>query len=296
MRYLLFIICITICKIAYCQTGFGIEQISESGINGFQAQYRTVVIEVTSVCGTDTMIKNGCGFILNNKYVATCYHVYKDIEDSSYKPIKIKVYYNINAIHRTEDLLSRSDFTFADLNYTPEPGQYDFRKHIYNGDMESDFIILKLEKIVKAMPPIFDTSKIHIGEELTATGLSYDEKEVNKFLYIDKDFSSSSNTIFKVDSLQKSYLNINTYGFIRHGYSGSPLFTKNGKILGVVQKGILSKDAESVVRYFLASALITKNESDVILKFLVENKKQGAGLGYSININYLISKYMKGYY
>lgn len=294
MRYLLIVFCLTICNASYSQIGLEINEIAPGGINGFQVKYRTALILVTLVKGKDIKIKVGSGFILKNKYVATCYHVFKGLEDSLYTPTEIRVLYNINVLNRSKVLKFTYDSVFATLDYQTLPEQYDFKKHIYKGDTESDFIILKLNHDVKAFSSAIDTSTAKTGDVLLATGLSFDERKIGDSTYTDSDFSSSDNTVFKVDTLGNRNFKIYTYGFARHGYSGSPLFTKNGEIVGVVQEGILSKDAPLKINFLLSKSLITKNQSALILKFLKEDKE--GGIGISTDISYLLKKYMEGYY
>ena len=290
MKYLLLIFFVIICNLAHGQIGMAINEIAKDGINGFQAQYRTVVIVVRSSNGKDTIQNIGCGFILKNEYLATCYHVYKN--NPSYTPIQVKVYYNINSKHKPTNLIFLADSVFATLDYKPKRGQYNFKRHIYNGDMASDFIILRLLKKVKAVQANFDLGNILIGQDLLSTGLTVDRKGIDNIEYA--KFWSSSGTVYSLDSLKGGNINIKTYGFVKHGYSGSPVFNKNGMIVGMVQEGIMPDKAKGEVKWLLSKSEITQPQSKLILKFLEDNTD--GSLGYSTKINYLFYKYMGHYY
>jgi hypothetical protein len=268
--------------------------------------YRTTLLLVKSTNGTDTINSAGRGFVINGKYVATCYHVYKS--DSAYIPFEVKVLYNMrekpekySGVFEWKDVKIGTgyddfmyDSVFATLNYKTKKKQYDFKKHVYNNNVETDFIILKLSKKINAMLPSFDTTKVKIDDSFMASGLAFDEFKYKEQLVKIPNFFASDEKVYYISQTHNGGLVYLTYGDIRQGYSGSPLFTKNGAIVGMVQRTVLRKDVADELKHMLKIGIITAKQFDEIFSMVKRNNF--AQLGLSINIAFLINKYMKGYY
>src|SRR5260221_10779345 len=117
IRFLLILIILpTAGKPAICQL--------KSSPSGEDIKCKTAIVFVKKKTKDGIATGHGCGFIVNDKYLATCYHVYKN--EPADEPVEIKVLYNI-----TQDSLYHYDSVMVDLNYQYSPDQYDFKKHEY---------------------------------------------------------------------------------------------------------------------------------------------------------------------
>ena len=281
-----------------CAAQYGVDSIHYKGITGSQAQYRMALLQVKALQGKDTVSFVACGFILKNSYVATCYHLL--IMDSTLSLLDIKVLYNIRekpmvvikvgtaSIYRDPLEFFIYDSVYATLDYKPNKRQYNFKRHVYNeSDPASDFIILKLHKKVKCMEPVFDTSKVLINDRLTATGYSRTKS-------FRTTFSSSIETVFYVDSSRSGYFMIITEGIARHGYSGSPLFNTKGYIVGMLLMGMKRDKLPENLKQMFDAGLINADKYKRMVKLMEDNPLYS--IAQSINIGYLLKRYMKGYY
>src|SRR5205085_5002724 len=99
--------------------------------SAFSQSVKSKVEAETVVCVTSFYNKPGqiwgCGFIINGKYLATTYHLYK-----SKKYLQVKKIYAIYNVHYDQNNHLLYDSVFVSLNYKPKINQYNFKTHIYN--------------------------------------------------------------------------------------------------------------------------------------------------------------------
>lgn len=267
---------------SFCQIKYKVNEIDQRGISGYQAMYRTAILLIKGTNGKDTIFWNGCGFILKGEYVATCYHVFKG--PPTYSPIEIKVKYSIN----NRDKPNTYDSTYATINYKVNRYMYDFKKHSYDtSNPSTDFIILKLSKKVKYVPPVFDTGVLKMKERLVSVGRTSEG--------VMPEYGSEQLVLAKLVDFTNGYESIVSRGFARPGFSGSPMFNKIGNIVGMVWGGQSEENATSYLNELLNSNLISRQLYDETVK-AIEDNHSSIHVAYATGIGYLLKKYMKGYY
>jgi V8-like Glu-specific endopeptidase len=246
-----------------------------------KAEYRTAILLVTSIVGRDTIHSNGSGFIINNKYIATCYHVYK--QSSSRVPIEVKVLYNI----KINDTATFYDSTYATLDFKPSKKQYNFKSHVFNpDDWDTDFIILKLTETINCVKPVFDTMDVLINDTLFASGAS-------KRRGVDRIYGSKQRVLY-IQERPSGSLQIFNDGLAKEGYSGAPLFTKDWRVIGIIQSGLSGDSSLIELIQFRKYGLISMEQYTRVRKFMEMDLDYS--IATAINIKYIIKRYMRGYY
>lgn len=244
------------------------------------SQVAVCVVRFSNKNGT-TPANWGCGLILNGKYFATCYHIYRP--DTNFLIKSIWVLYNI---HYKNGILLY-DSVSATARYKATKSQYDFSKHIYiRGDnsYHTDFIILKLKKKIAPYKLDFSTDTVRKDESLYSLGLSGRKVGDVTITYLRP---STSKYFFYYIYSPCSY--IASLGDAGEGFSGTPIYNSKGKIVGVIQFGM-----DNFPQYF--QDLHNKGAiPDDIYSQIVAGYKNGEKLIYAIPIRYLIEKYMNGY-
>jgi|HubBroStandDraft_1064217.scaffolds.fasta_scaffold21674_3 hypothetical protein len=221
----------------------------------------------------------GGGFIINGKYVATCYHIRKAYRE---KIEQVLILFISNPDASSYDTVS------ADLNYVPAKNQYDFRKHKYDSaDHSTDFIIYKLKRPISNRNPSYSTKFAKIGDSLfTIANLPKDKNS---------DFTNTHEVEGRgkyILAMPEKKQGCNFYFFINNlqsGFSGSPIYNVNGEI-----QGIYLFDYPNYNEGFFSE--LTKHGLSLPRKKEIEDGyKMGLRLGAYIGIDYLLRTYMEGY-
>lgn len=287
MKYL-FLFTIIIQGLFVFSQSLALDSIDTRGISGFQAQYRTALLKVKRVTQKgDTIYKTGCGFILKNRYVATCYHVF---ESNNEKAIEVKVLYNNEYLMMPEKI--KYDSTYATLDYKSKKNQYNFKTHIYNEkDLRTDFIVLKLDKIIKTVPIKIDTilpRQRNEFDKIVASGysnISNGDVNTNKFR-----FESSYQDLLGLEKMEDA-IYMYSVGFARPGFSGSPCFNKEGAIISMIQTKIV--DHIQLIKNLLEMHFLNQIQYDDLINQFSKDKEMG--IATAISMKYLVDRYLKGY-
>lgn len=220
----------------------------------------------------------GGGFIINGKYVATCYHL-----QTAY-PGKITSAFILYSKSLNSELY---DSVPIDLNYKPTISQYDFSKHKYDSnDHSTDFIIYKLQKEIDPYVLDLSTSKIKVGDSVFAIANIPKSKS--------DDYSNThsilgrSKYLFSMPESRDDCYFYFCLGNLQAGFSGSPLYNVSGQIVGMYQ--FEGKFDESHLEV-LSSKGLPKTAVDEIL----EGYGKGLSTGAYLSIDYILKRYMQGY-
>lgn len=253
-----------------------------NSIDFVKAKSVTVIckVQLTNEDHSKLYSSSGCGFILNSKYLVTCYHIYKERPDMILK--RFTVIYNIR--YFKNKLVY--DSVDVDLNYKYSKNQYDFSKHIYNHNDEStDVIVLKLKNTI-SMPKENLSKKI---PKLSETLYSFGFSRTKNMFSVNYDSSASSVLyIFKPKSNNADY--IASLGTHHEGFSGSPVLNFNGQIIGMTQTGIQQFPDMALIEIFKKKGL-----SSTLYNKIEIGYSNGLRIGNSITMKYLIDKYLKGF-
>ena len=251
---------------------------------------RMAVIVVTYVgANGTTIIKNGMGLMLDNEHFGTCYHVIND----TLTKVSIIVYYNFKKIFldpkdantSAESFFFNTHFSFGFLN-THDSVIINFNSKSYKRAVTStpydknsfctDYIVLPLSKKVACDIPEFDTSGINFKEELYAAGPDQNSSFFPVHFY----------PLTKVNKFKDQDCEITTfYGHPGHGFSGAPVYTKNGKIVGIIQSGY--ENFPAFISNLHSLDIITKQQ----LKYIMAIYENNAGdVGYFIRMKIFLSR------
>lgn len=227
---------------------------------------------------------HGNGFILNDNYLATCFHV---IEDTVRKALEIKVIFNIDPHSNSYDSV------FATVDYKAKRNQYNFKKHKFiKSDAKTDFIILKLRKKITTKYPTFDTSQVDVGEWLSTTKLiHFIDVNGTKGFFTEIAYQIAvfydTNFPFLIPNEMMSI------GYAQEGYSGSPLFNRQGMIVGMMNGGYGPDESKRIITTLRNEGKISVTKGDELLTLLKNNPQFRIGI--STNIKYLVTNYISGY-
>jgi len=223
----------------------------------------------------------GNGIILNGKYFATCYHIIAPKPNE--KLMYIEAIYNEKKINNSNKI--SYDSVFLTPNFKATKNQYDFSKHIYDStNYETDFVVLKLIKPIKKTNYSFATINPSYGENLYCNGNSIKNGLV---------MNACQNVIFslrykQLESQKATFLGcIVTY---TDGFSGSFIFNNNGEILGMIQFCMRTVPIDFIKEEYNRHKMSADLANKIVLAY-----QQGLFLQYSIDINFLINTYLKGY-
>lgn len=224
----------------------------------------------------------GGGFIVDGKYLATTYSLFKPTGFTK-KPKRMVVYYN----YRVDDKQNlKNDSVDIDLLYKYIGKQYDFSKHVYKADkLETDFIVLKLKKVIpvkllplstKTSPPKYSNMPILAFDN--SQGVLRNDTLIHLFLQFQ-------------DKVQDTYQLV-MFGPSKPGFSGSPIFNERGEVMSIIQFG-LSEINEGYIEALKNAGWLTDEDIQAIRKAYASQNPRN--FIFSTNINYLMEKYVKGF-
>lgn len=168
-----------------------------------------------------------------------------------------------------------------DLTYQYTKAEYDFSNHLYNpNDNSTDIVVLKLSKKIIAPKVKFATKKIVPQDQLFSIGIVQN---------LNGHFSRKhtlSTYLFSIQNTTTPECNFFALGGDIHvGFSGSPVYNSKGEIVGMIQSGWNNeRDIPYMIRF---SENINK-----VLPFYRMNQR----VGLAIDCDYLIQKYLKGFF
>jgi hypothetical protein len=188
-----------------------------------------VIINVSLINGSGKIKKiSGMGFLLDKNHVATCFHV---VKEDSFKITKIEVLYNFNPDGKKAKLSDHGLFFLHDTVQIDISSKYykeAILKHGIDSNIYKDFIVLPLSKKVKYIEPQFDTSELKKGNKFFLTGpTKYGQYNLSSITYIE-EITDSVNPDCSIGV---------GYGFIGHGFSGTPVYNDSRKIVGILFAG-----------------------------------------------------------
>jgi S1-C subfamily serine protease len=229
--------------------------------------------------GRDSTIQGG-GFIIGKNYVVTCYHVFKS---SGFIPYKVTVLYNIQ-------LNLQCDSVAATLDYEPGKGKYDFRTHTYKADdRESDVIVLKLANPVKSGSVKLSKSEIKVGDVLVTARPRY----FTRAREFEVDIAAQTVTYKLNAPSEEKATQLMMAGYAQQGFSGSPLFNKKGEVVGITTAGYTNKISKEIIAIMKNKGDINAEKAGQLITELEKNPD--ARIGFCTSVNFLTSKYLKGY-
>lgn len=194
------------------------------------------------------------GLIIGKQSILTNAHavIMKD-----FKIHKISVFYNLK--------LDSNNYTTVDTS------SYKFKSSINESsysesEMCNDFIILPLSRTIESSAPEFDTSQILKDQRLYVTGPN---GETFNVVSVTSIFSAEINNC----------LIVYFHGMPQHGYSGSPVFNNDKKVVGILVGGY-DNYSETTFTSFLKEGVITPEQFTFIK------------LAYSMNFNVRVAYFL----
>lgn len=227
----------------------------------------------------ESTVELGRGFILRGEYCVTCYHLL--VPKDSYKLVNVKMVYN----EREKDGKHVYDEMILKKDFEPNKEQYDFSKHVYTlGDYKTDVIVLKLPEKMPEEKHTFSKIPPKILDQFVSIG----NKPIGNVVHQITQTSSYVLTYYQVGEQTPEFFG--TLLTSTHGSSGGPLFNMHGEILGMVQFSM--EDCPSAA----ALGIVSRNNiSSYGIQLITDHYIQGEKLQFSIDINYLIEHYLRGY-
>ncbi|HEY8780183.1 MAG TPA: trypsin-like peptidase domain-containing protein [Mucilaginibacter sp.] len=252
------------------------------GSAAFNQKAKSVFVFVLYTKEKDKTIylSKGCGFILKDSYVVTCYHIFHP--QDAIKILEMYVKYNLRIIDNSVVY----DSVFITNNYKHSKSQINFSKQFVQGDYRTDFIVLKIKgKIL--FYKFKSNSTYGIGEDVFALGIhstiTSDRKETI-------NFAKERMTII----IKYSNHNINFFGFFggaSEGFSGCPVTNQDGEIIGMIQAGWNELDKKTLDKWLYENKINQQTYNQIIDAYYQKSHKE---VGFAIDINSL-KKYLTGY-
>ncbi|RYU93201.1 hypothetical protein [Emticicia agri] len=224
----------------------------------------------------------GGGFIVNSKYLATTYSIYRPAGFTK-KPKRVVAYYNF----RIDDKKAlKADSIDIDLLYKYTPQQYDFSKHVFKeGRLETDFIVLKLKRVIPVKANSFNT-EANLPKYTRLNTIAFDnvsgKLRNDTLIYLFPQF---------FNNVKESYQLV-IYGPSKIGFSGTPIFNTNNEIVSVVQYG-LSEINEEYVDELTKAGWLTEEDALGIRRGYASFDPQN--FIFATNIKYFLDTYLKGF-
>ncbi|MBA4849344.1 hypothetical protein [Emticicia sp. BO119] len=224
----------------------------------------------------------GGGFLINGKYLATTYSVYRPTGFTK-KPKRVVVYYNYT-VDEKHNL--KWDSVDVDLLYKYVGKQYDFSKHVFQeGKLETDFIVLKLKRVVSVKTNNFNT-EANLPKYTQMPTLAFDNLNGNlrndTLIYLFPQF---------YNNVKESYQLV-LFGFSKTGFSGSPIYNLNGEITGIIQFGLAGIN-EPYIDALSKAGWLTNDDILAIRRGYIEFDPRNFVFG--TNIKYFLEKYLVGF-
>jgi hypothetical protein len=245
------------------------------------AQSQTVRIVSTSFNSEHKKYREfGKGIVLKGKYVATCFHLISP-EDTSYKLFTVYLIYN--------EKYNEGNFTYDSIllkkDFKAKKGQYDFSKHIFRKeDRSTDFVVLKLSKKLAPIKYNYYTREPNFLDKTYSLG------NVRQGNLINPAFQQGLFMFNYTSNLDSQAIFFACAVPFTNGFSGTPLYSSNGEVLGIVQYSI-EYFRSDFMNYLITTGQIT----DHIYKTIETAFLQGYKLQFAIDFNFLKIKYLKGY-
>ena len=224
----------------------------------------------------------GGGFIVNGKYLATTYSIYRPAGFIR-KPKRVVVYFNF----RIDDKKNlKSDSVDIDLLYKYTAQQYDFTKHVFQeGRLETDFIVLKLKRTIPAKTANFNI-EANLPKYTRLATIAFDnvagKLRNDTLIYLFPQF---------FNNVKESYQLV-MYGPSKVGFSGTPIFNTNNEVVAVLQYG-LSEINEAYVDELNKAGWLTDEDALGIRKGYASFDPQN--FIFATNIRYFMDKYLAGF-
>lgn len=224
-------------------------------------------------------ITQGTGFIIDGKYFATCYHVFKPSDNVTLKDMYIR--YNFKIVNGW----LHYDSTFINLKFKSNKSQFHFYEHHLSDDLDSignDFVILKLSNPIPSNSVIIWKKKnLKYGDSLYAVGNALDATSGRLHFYLRRSYLRFVMTFSTHDCKLIAFL-----GNAEQGYSGALIYDLKGHPVGMIQSGW-----EVFPKKQLKGNIPDAQYADI------ENAyKHGLRLSIAIPLPYLHNRYMAGYY
>ena len=221
----------------------------------------------------------GAGIIINGNYLSTCYHVINPKPNERLK----NIFYTYNI--RVEKNTYVCDTGFLTTKFKAKKHQYDFSKHIYDStNYETDFVILKLLKPIKKQQIVFANTLPKYSERLYCRGSTMKNNRL---------FDACQSVIFgfnyQQSQNQTAYF-LGCMGPFTFGFSGGALYNSKGEIIGFIQFSFITSPYD-YIKYQYENHLMSKDLANTI----INGYQQGYFLQFSINAEYVVEKYLKGY-
>lgn len=200
----------------------------------------------------------GIGILVNNDHILTAAHIF--FRDS----LKVS---SANVIQIQNNKVVKTSINIFSTEYkeTVATSHYDYK------DFCTDYLILPLTTNCTYTTTAFDTSKISFNDSLYSFGKN----------------SGGFSTVF-VNPLFSKNLNgcIVTYfyGLAKEGFSGAPVYTKTGNIVGIIQGGFDYYAKRKFIE-FLEEKSINSKQFDEIKKVY----NIGGAVGYFLNLKSIIN-------
>lgn len=238
-----------------------------------------VLIEFNDVVKQSNRTEYGRGFIINGEYLATCYHLTHP--GTNEKLVSVSVIYNE---HETLAGVTY-DQVKAFVDFKVNNGQYDFSNHKYDpANYETDFRILKLEHTIPNTVHVYSYDKLSYSSTVYCMGnVLKDNVMMNACQSSIYSFNQKQNPKQEADFL-------GCFSTFTRGCSGSPLYNSKNEIIGMVQFSWPYRPDD-----FMNQQSASGQMSKELYNKIVAAYNQGVNLQFSINIEFVISKYLKGY-
>ncbi len=228
----------------------------------------------------------GCGFFINNSYFVTCYHLY--LPHDNIRNQKLYAIYNIKSYNGKTVF----DTVGLTLNYKTNRYQYNFKRHIFKrDDFSTDIVVFKTIRKVNVSSVALFKQQHSQFEKVVAIGMlnnnNLDVKKASLLILGDHKDYPNENCTFIV-----------FIGLANEGFSGTPIFNDDSKVIGIIQSGIQvqdSRDLEEQLKQLDFFNPHTKKTSLLFRKNVASSYKRGDALGYGIDINSVMDNYLKGY-
>lgn len=224
----------------------------------------------------------GGGFMINGKYLATTYSIFRPAGFSK-KPKRMVVYYNYT-VDEKHNL--KHDSVDIDLLYKYVGKQYDFSKHKFQEDkLETDFIVLKLKKQIPTKANSFNT-EANLPKYTLMPTMAFDNVggslRNDTLIFLFPQF---------YNNVKESYQLV-MFGSSKIGFSGSPIYNMRGEIIGIVQFG-LAEINEPYVAELKKAGWLTEDDIVGIRRGYTSFDPQNFVFG--TNIKYFLDKYLVGF-